>query len=191
MPGKRELLARIFLASACLLWFGYARAAENAADVGTALPQSDPNSRGGVIYSTVCATCHDHGVNHAPAYTTLRVMTSAGIYKVLTVGPMQALTTGVSDSDKKAVAEYLAGPMSENANLRLPPKCAGTLKDFNFSERPAYAGNGGAVTNDRYVAPSISGIDSSNVAALKLKWAFSAPGATRMRSNPAVGGGSI
>lgn len=161
-----------------------------AANGGMTAP-SEGSNRGAIVYANVCAACHDRGVGHAPPGFMLRIMTPETIYRVLTAGPMRVQAQDVPDSDKKAVAEYLAGTkLGENVK-RTPPKCAGEAAVFQFGEPPAFPTWGISYSNTRYIPKVVSGITSENVSQLKLKWAFGVPGVTRMRSLPGFAGGAI
>jgi polyvinyl alcohol dehydrogenase (cytochrome) len=147
--------------------------------------------RGSVVFSTVCASCHENGLGHAPATATLRRMTSASIYKVLTVGAMRVQTEGMPDADKRAVTEYLTGKKIVDEPKLLPPTCEREAARFDFNETPAFPAWGLTYTNARYVADDMAGINRHNIQKLKLRWAFGVAGGTRMRSHPALAGGAI
>jgi polyvinyl alcohol dehydrogenase (cytochrome) len=154
-------------------------------------PDAGVNARGEEIFKTVCAVCHEHAAGHAPAVYILKIMTPVSIYRTLTSGAMRAQAQSLSDADRKAVAEYLAGK-SVAADSRLePPRCEGAAAQFNRSEPPAFPGWGLDAFNSRYIDGRTAGIDSHNVARLKLKWALGFDGAVRARSQPAVAGGAI
>jgi len=153
--------------------------------------EAKPDDRGAKVFQEVCAACHEHGIGHATAVPTLREMTPASIYRVLTVGSMQVQTKGLSDADKKSVAEYLAGKNIVAEAKLAPPACAGPAAQFDFDETPAFPAWGLTFTNARYVADDVAGIDAKNVGRLKLKWALGVAGGTRMRSHPALAGGAI
>jgi polyvinyl alcohol dehydrogenase (cytochrome) len=139
----------------------------------------------------VCAACHEHGIGHAPAVFTLRLMSTDTIYRVLTTGPMRLQTENMPDADKKAVAEYLAGANVVATKNLAPPACKGTAAQFNFSEPPEFTSWGLDLSNTRNEPPAIGGLNSRNVNRLKLKWALGVSGSTRMRSLPGFAGGAI
>jgi polyvinyl alcohol dehydrogenase (cytochrome) len=151
----------------------------------------EANSHGATVYKTVCASCHDTSVSHAPPKYILELMSPEVIYRVLTVGPMRVQTQEVSDSDKRAVAEHLAGKKFGVTAERKPPRCQGKAAVFEFSEPPAYPAWGISYTNARYIPAATSGLGRDNVDKLKLTWAFGVPSGTRLRSHPTVAGGAI
>jgi polyvinyl alcohol dehydrogenase (cytochrome) len=147
--------------------------------------------RGARAFQEICAKCHERGIGHAPAVPTLRQMTPASIYRVLTVGSMRAQAEAVSDADKTAVAEYLAGKNVSAGNKLSPPECKGLAAEFDFDEPPVFPAWGLAVTNTRYLTNDLAGINPENLGRLTLKWALGVAGGTRMRSHPALAGGAI
>ena len=158
----------------------------------SASPGSNANAnRGAVVFKTACATCHDHGIGHAPAVFTLRLMSPDSIYRTLTSGPMRTKTENVPDVDKKAVVEYLAGANVVAEKNLAPPACKGTQAQFNFAEPPEFTSWGLDLSNTRNEPATAAGLSSKNVGRLKLKWALGVSGATRMRSLPAFAGGAI
>jgi polyvinyl alcohol dehydrogenase (cytochrome) len=148
-------------------------------------------NRGAAVFKNVCATCHEHGIAHAPAVTILQLMTPASIYRVLTTGPMQVQASDLSDADKKAVAQFLAGKNIASDSGLAPPACKGSAAVFDNREPPVFPGWGVTLTNTRDIPATTGGIDVGNVGRLKLKWALGFAGATRVRSHPALAGGAI
>ena len=68
--------------------------------------------RGGEIYATVCASCHDKGLNRAPQRAMLSLMTPESINRALTTGVMkeQADAAELTADDKVKVADQAARP---------------------------------------------------------------------------------
>src|SRR6185437_13061990 len=67
---------------------------------------------GFATFQTQCSRCHGNGdtpnVDRAPSSNTLREMTPEKIYTALTT-VMQQQASALSDPQKKAVAEFMAG----------------------------------------------------------------------------------
>jgi polyvinyl alcohol dehydrogenase (cytochrome) len=154
-------------------------------------PGAGVNARGEEIFKTVCAVCHEHAAGHAPAVFILKIMTPASIYRTLTSGAMRVQAQNLSDADRRAVAEYLAGKSVAADSKLEPPPCDGAAARFNWSEPPPFLGWGLDAGNSRYIDDTTAGIDSHNVTRLKLKWALGFDGAVRARSQPALAGGAI
>ena len=125
--------------------------------------------RGAAVFNTVCAACHDSAGSRAPATATLRRMNPTAIYRVLTVGPMRVQTQAVSDADKKAVAEYLAGAnISSEAGLT-PPAYTGASARFDSLQVPAFSSWDLTLFNTRNISAKVAGINRKTVGRLKLK----------------------
>jgi polyvinyl alcohol dehydrogenase (cytochrome) len=201
------MLAGIALAGAVIMTFpGYAIAADAApakqspsdaySKGGSDFSMSDPKAagRGGEIYATVCAACHDKGLNRAPQRAMLSLMTPESIHRALTVGVMkeQAEGAGLTDADKKAVAEYLTNRKMGAASTIKPPRmCAASVKPFDVNQPPVFTGWGLNAESNHFIPTRTAGIDKANAGKLKLKWALAFPNAIRARSQPALAGHTI
>src|SRR5690242_11218348 len=64
---------------------------------------------GATVYRARCQMCHEGQAPKAPAKTFVQLMRPEAIYDALTAGIMQAQAAGLSDDDRKHVAEYLSG----------------------------------------------------------------------------------
>ena len=118
-------------------------------------------------------------------------MTPDSILGALTSGAMRVQGQSLSDADKKAVAEFLGGANLE-ADVGLePPVCSGAAARFDFNQPPAFEYWGLEPTNTRHVDADKAGLDASRLGRLQVKWALGFAGATRVRSQPALAGGSL
>lgn len=149
------------------------------------------NPRGAEIYRTTCAVCHEAGVPRAPTPFILSLMPPAAIYRALTQGVMQPQAQHLSEEDRRAVAEHLAGRKFGAPSALEPPLCRGTAAAFDFGEPPITHGWGLEPTNSRYLPSSETGIGPADLKQLRLKWAIGFEGATRARSQPAAAAGAI
>lgn len=148
--------------------------------------------RGGAeVFEQVCSGCHGGGEPRAPAVHILRLMSAGTIYRVLTSGAMQLQVQGLSDADKRAVAEYLgAGNGAASVGTGAPP-CKRGQNEFDYAQPPAFPGWGMTLDNTRFIPTAVSGLSSGNVGSLRLKWTMSFPDALRVRSEPTVAGGAL
>ena len=136
-----------------------------------------------------CATCHGSPSNErAPSSSALRLMTPERIYTALTTGVMQSQADGITDPQKRALAEYLserkivasdaasAATMSNRCQTRAPMTGSG----------PSWNGWGVDLTNSRFQPAEPAALSVEQASRLKLKWAFGFPGATSVYAQPTV-----
>ncbi len=156
---------------------------------------ADPNAaaypRGAQLFGEICAKCHEHATGHAPAVYNLKLMTSASVYGALTTGAMRVQGKQLSVEDRKQVASFLGGGDVDHDAKLAPPACEGEAARFDFQQAPAFPSWGLTPANTRYVSSKGAGIDAQSVGKLHLKWALGFDGASRVRSEPALGGGAI
>ena len=150
---------------------------------------------GNAVYQKACASCHAQPAadTRAPNREALGQFAPESILTALTTGNMYRQGYDLSEPEKRAVAEFLAGrafgapaPVSNVGRCTsAAPPLPDTAKGSNWN------GWGGTVTNTRYVPADKGGITAPLVPQLKLKWAFGFPGVTAARSQPAVVGGRL
>jgi polyvinyl alcohol dehydrogenase (cytochrome) len=151
-----------------------------------------PGDRGGELFDTVCAICHENLATRAPSPAMLSLMSPNSIVRTLTTGLMQIQSQSLSAQDKILVAEYLTGHKVDQGPDRLePPVCSKERAAFDFNDPPALAGWGVNLQNSHEVPSALAGIDRSNVSTLHLKWTIGLSGAIRVRSQPTFAGGSM
>ena len=158
----------------------------------TALAQAPD---GAAVYQKSCATCHQQPTpeNRAPNRETLGQFSPEAILTALTTGNMTRQGYDLSEAEKKAVAEFLAGravgsptPIAESARCTTaPPPMSDPTRGRNWN------GWGGDVTNTRYVPLDKGGLSAPLVPRLTLKWAFGLPGVVAARAQPVVVGGRL
>jgi polyvinyl alcohol dehydrogenase (cytochrome) len=154
---------------------------------------ADPKAsgRGGEVYQSNCAACHDQGLGNAPQRALFTFMSPHSIVRALTSGAMKAQGQSLSDADKAAVAEYLSGKKLAQAAAPEPPACQGAAARFDFAEPPVFPGWGLSPGAVRAIPAGLAGIDKARAGKLRLKWAVAFPNASQMRSEPALGGGAV
>src|SRR5687768_16606366 len=109
------------------------------------------NARGEVVYQQTCAVCHDARVPRAPDPYILRTMPPSAIYRALTTGAMRTQAQSLTDEDRRAVAEYLAGRALSAASQLEPPKCSADAARFDYEETPINSEWGMDAFNTRHV----------------------------------------
>jgi polyvinyl alcohol dehydrogenase (cytochrome) len=150
---------------------------------------------GSAVYQKSCATCHQQPTaeNRAPNRETLGQFSPESILTALTTGNMYRQGYDLSDADKKAVAEFLAGrPLGSPAPIAASARCTTAAPAMSDPARGMnWNGWGGTVTNTRYVPAEKGGLTAPLVPKLTLKWAFGLPGVTSARAQPTVAGGRL
>ena len=151
---------------------------------------------GAAVYQKTCATCHANPARRLAraqprdAAAVLAGVDSHGADDRQHVPPG---LSDLSDAEKRAVAEFLAGrafgtppPHLERRPLHVAaPPMTDPGKGANWN------GWGGTVTNTRFVPADKGGLTAPLVPKLKLKWAFGFPGVTSARAQPTVVGGRL
>lgn len=154
------------------------------------------------LVETRCSVCHLNPnaaqvstAERAPDQSTLRQMPPEAIYRALTTGAMRVNAADLSDDLKVGIAEYLGGRKlgsTEIADAKLMPnKCPANPPIGDVSASPAWNGWSPGDSNARFQPAEAAGIAPAQVPQLKLKWAFSFPGATSVYGQPTVVGGRI
>lgn len=181
-----------------------APAALAAADTVAAEPKSTINARlfdipdpaeggqGGQIYLARCASCHDLGLDRAPQRAVLALMSPQSIYRSLTQGVMAQQASELEDTERLAVAEFIANrKLAAGRDAAEPPTCKAESARFDFSEPPPFAGWGLTPANTRFISAEAAGLGRRDLGTLRLRWAVALPNAIRMRSQPGVAGGAL
>lgn len=193
----RKVLYLLFLLLGLCLAFAVSAApttsnANNSSAETRSQEKATANSEGKAVYDTICSNCHEAGVPRAPSRGMLQFMAPSAIYHALTEGVMAAQVGNLSNDKKRAVAEYLTGQSltadGESDNF---VTCSGDSAQFDFDAPPKVSGWGVTADNKREFTSDIAGINRSNVAKLRVKWAFGFPDAVRARSHPVVAGGAV
>jgi polyvinyl alcohol dehydrogenase (cytochrome) len=149
-------------------------------------------SPGAAVYRASCAACHDAGLNRAPQKINLIDMTPEAIHAALIDGAMRPQGSALSEDQKVAVAEYVAGrKLGASTTDGALKKCEGAAAQFDLAEPPVFTGWGLDAASTHSVPASVSGLDEASASRLTLKWAFGFPNSTRARSHPTLAGGAI
>jgi polyvinyl alcohol dehydrogenase (cytochrome) len=148
------------------------------------------------LFDQHCASCHASPApgSRAPDRTGLAQRTPEAILEAITTGAMAANATGMNDSQKRSLAETLAGrplgALTAGQASAMNNHCAGKpLGDP--TQGPMWSGWGPDATNARFQAQPAAGLTSAQVPKLTLKWAFAFPNGTSAWGQPAVAGGRV
>jgi polyvinyl alcohol dehydrogenase (cytochrome) len=145
-------------------------------------------SKGRILFNSNCKTCHNDSVKlAAPGLDVLNTLTPRAIFAALKTGKMRAQAEKLSDVERKAIASWITNRIYDDNDL---PKEAYTSFSISNADNTFFdhSGWGGNLEGTGYRSAEQAGIAASDVNSLQLKWAFAFPGATQMRSKPAITG---
>jgi len=153
----------------------------------TASAQQAPD--GAAAFNRACATCHREGQTTAPTPGVLRQLTPEGILNAITQGRMQVQGATLSDAERRAVAEFVAGRALATATTAVPNRCTASPAMSDAATTPGWNGWGNGVANTRFAANA--GLTAADLPRLKLKWAFGYAGVNAARAQPTLAGGRL
>ena len=148
------------------------------------------------LFEQRCGTCHTKPAadSRAPARDALRQRTPEAILDALNTGSMKVNAEGLTDTQKRMIAEYiterplgaaLAGPASA-----MPNHCAAGSAG-NLLAGPSWNGWGVDAGNSRYQPAPAAGLTAEQVPKLALKWAFGFPNGSSAYGQPTLTGGRV
>ncbi len=144
---------------------------------------------GELVYEERCAGCHDGRVERAPSLETLQGLPAPAILAAIELGIMRTHARGTSAAERRAVAEFLGGPVGEESPA---PSCSGAgSSPSGIAEPPIASGWSWDLRNLRFHTRERAGFAAESVPRLELAWAFHFPGASKARSLPAVVGDTL
>jgi len=158
-----------------------------------ALPASAQD--GAAAYKQNCAACHDTGVDRAPNREALQSMTAERVLTALESGAMISMASRSSAAERRAIAQYVTGKSLSKKDVDMTPApqamCGAAGNFTNPLNGPIWNGWGENTSNTRFQAGSAAGINPSDVARLKVKWAFGFPGDLDANAQPTIVGGRV
>src|SRR5215510_6728213 len=189
---------RVLLVAACGLGVLFWAGAFRPQAAGQAPPPAfvAGTESGFATFQNVCAQCHGNPkVERAPTAEALREMPPEKIYAALTTGSMQQQASALSDAQKKAVAEFMAGrPLGSAASgnhetMGFHCRTNPTLSDP--ASRPAWNGWSPDLSNTRFQPANVARLTAAQVPKLKLKWAFGFPSGVSANAQPTIASGRV
>ena len=138
------------------------------------------------VYTSTCAACHGNpAIPKAASFDALSAMEPRAILNALENGKMRQQASKLTDEHREAVAQYITGKMLKTIVM---PKEAFTKFSFNDKGDTLidYSGWGGNLESTGFRSTEQAGITTSNVGTLALKWSFSFPDQSDVRSKPAI-----
>jgi polyvinyl alcohol dehydrogenase (cytochrome) len=143
---------------------------------------------GSAVYGKYCSRCHDaNGLERMPPRAALAALAPERILHSLDEGVMRRLASGMSQQERRAVSEYIAGkPLSSGLFDPMAGKCQ-VEPVFDLSG-PRWTGWGVDLANSRFQPDPGGGLSREEIPRLKLKWAYGFPGDINAFSQPTVAG---
>lgn len=185
-PLRLVLFAVLFALPACL---------PRAPDVSLATaPESSSPAPidAAALYASRCAQCHEGSVPKAPHAISFQMIGPDAIHDAMTQGVMRSQAAMLDAAEKAALAEYLGGARLKTSAVQAAPVyCEESGPAFDGDLPSLFESWGLTLESTRFIAADIAALSAAEVPRLALEWAFAYPGATRARSQPAVGGGAI
>lgn len=165
-----------------------------------------PVAPGEQVFGQACAKCHAtananresssaaatgaNGVSRAPSEQTLEQMTPEAIYAAVTTGVMAPAAKGLTDQQKRDLAEYLGGrPLDlshSGSAASMQDRCATNPAIDDSPTAAEWNGWSTGRDNTRFQPEASAGLTAEQVPQLKLKWAFGFPNASTMYGQPTV-----
>ena len=148
------------------------------------------------LFESRCAQCHGGNAAElrAPDRAMLGQMTPERILAALSTGSMVPNATGISDGQKRSLAELISGrPLGSSASgqaTAMPNQCQ-SRPAFNPAIGPRWSGWGADLMNSRSQTAEAAALRGDDVPKLQLKWAFGFPNGSSAYGQPAVAGGRL
>lgn len=159
---------------------------------GLAQAQANESHPGRAVYEKACASCHDKPeATRSPALTTLQQMRVQQITYAINQGKMQVQASGLSTEEKASLTEYLVGMDATNDAWIADMACSADRRKVKTEAEASVSTFGFNKDNHRYLTREQAGLSSADIGELELAWAIGFPGATTMRSQPAVVGSTL
>jgi len=134
-------------------------------------------------------------VDRATPGVTIREMTPERIFEALTTGSMKEQSQGLSDVQKRRIAEFMSGrPMGSSKAgpaKNMPNKCARNAPMTDPAASAGWNGWGNDNSNTRFQTGGAARLTATDVPKLKLKWAFGFPTGESSNSQPTVVAGRV
>jgi polyvinyl alcohol dehydrogenase (cytochrome) len=156
---------------------------------------TEESSPGATLYQNNCAACHDHPeTTRALPRETMAMMPAATIIFALTEGKMKAQGAALSEADRNVLVGYLTGghgPISNKDEWSQSMMCAADRRVVDLKGAATVTTFGYDLANTRVLNARQAGLTKAQLSHLELAWAIGIPGATTMRSQPAIVGKTV
>jgi polyvinyl alcohol dehydrogenase (cytochrome) len=163
--------------------------------LAAALQAHAQDADGASVYQRACASCHADPAadSRAPRRELLAEFAPEAILTTLTNGKMFRQGSELTDTERRAVAGFIAGrPVGAAAAASTVGRCTAAPPPLTAAALSSgWNGWGGTTGNARYQPAARGGLSAPMVPRLTLKWAFGFPGVNSARSQPTVVGSRL
>ena len=147
------------------------------------------------LFESRCGVCHTKPADdRTPTRESLRARTPEAILDAITTGSMAINAEGISDTQKRMLAEYITdrplGAAQAGQASAMKNQCAAKPLG-NPLTGPSWNGWGADPGNSRFQPAAAARLTAEQVPRLKLKWAFGFPNGASAFGQPTVAGGRI
>lgn len=144
------------------------------------------------LFKNSCASCHEGGMDRAPARAALREFSAERVLQAVETGAMVSMASRYNATQRRAIAEFVTGKMLGEKLLDVPQPEAmckpGAAPDFT---KVSWNGWGQNTSNARFQNAANAGLTAANVPKLKVKWAFGFPGEQSVMAQATVIAGRL
>lgn len=154
--------------------------------------QQQGTESGFAVFQRNCTQCHGNpqAAERAPDPSALRQMSPERILDALTTGPMVPMAAGLSDAQKRRVAEFMGGRPLGSASAGAVSAMAGRCtRPLQLDDLAGWNGWGAGAANTRFQPDP--GLTAAQIPGLKLRWAFGFPHGVSAYAQPSVVGGTV
>jgi polyvinyl alcohol dehydrogenase (cytochrome) len=151
---------------------------------------------GSTIFGNFCENCHGNPkVDSAPAPSVLKQMTPERIYFTLTQGDMVKIAQGLTDQQKRDIAEWVGGRKlgaAESGDAKkMTNVCTSNPPIRDLTSKPSWNGWSADLSNTRSQPAKAADLSPAQVSRLHLKWAFGLPAAASVYGQPTIVDGRV
>jgi polyvinyl alcohol dehydrogenase (cytochrome) len=155
-------------------------------------PPDVPPPNGAALFRSACSGCHNDDEPSAPSPEALAGRSPQAILDALTAGSMRYQGLAFSGSERRAIAEYLAGRAIRGTVAGATAgRCVKPPPMRDPAAGPHWNGWGPDITNTHFQPAELAGLTAEQVPRLHLKWAFGFADATSAWGQPTVAGGRL
>jgi polyvinyl alcohol dehydrogenase (cytochrome) len=147
-------------------------------------------------FQTRCMQCHSDTTKQYPTVKRIRQLTPEQIYAVVANPSRTEHDQGLTDAQKRRMAEFMGGYRQIGASdagdpKNFPNQCPSNPQMADPSQGPAWIGWGADIANTRFQRSEAAGFTKADVPKLKLKWAWGFPLGISAYNTPAVASGRV